>query len=55
VSDGSSSEAWGIEAVQYFEDVAIEAYVSYRAHSFNETFASYHDVDAVLAGARWKF
>ena len=55
VSDGSSSEAWGIEAVQYFEDVAIEAYVSYRAHSFNETFASYQDVDAVLAGARWKF
>jgi len=53
--DGSSSQAWGIQAVQAFDDLQIEALLGYRAYSFSAPGADYHDLDTLLVGARWRF
>ena len=52
---GSSSESWGIQAVQRFDDLNLEAYLGYRVYAYNDSIASYQDLDALLVGARWKF
>ncbi|QIE55681.1 porin [Pikeienuella piscinae] len=53
---GSDSSSWGIQAVQNFTDLNLEAYAGYRSFSFDDdTGANYHDIGTVLAGARWRF
>ena len=55
VSSGSSSESWGIQAVQHIEDWHLETYLGYRVLSFEEPGIDYADLDVLLFGARWKF
>lgn len=52
---GSSSSSWGIQAVQYFDDLNLEAYLGYRSFVFDEESADYQDLSSLLVGARWKF
>ncbi|MFC3614830.1 porin [Lutimaribacter marinistellae] len=54
-SVGSDSEAWGVGVLQEFEDANVEAYLTYRNHSFDEVATNYQDVSSWLLGARWKF
>lgn len=53
-TDGSSSEAFGLSAVQNFTDMDLEIYLGYRAYSYDDA-ASYQDADSFLFGARYKF
>lgn len=55
VSAGSSSESWGLQAVQHIEDLHLETYLGYRVLSFDEPGTDYADLDVLLFGARWKF
>jgi hypothetical protein len=52
--DDSSSEAFGLSAVQTFTEIDLEVYLGYRAYSYDDT-ASYQDADSFLFGARYKF
>ncbi|WP_353472878.1 porin [Salipiger sp. H15] len=54
-SDGSDSESWGLQAVQYFEDINLEAYLAFSEYSFDEDGGSYKDASSTLFGVRWKF
>ncbi|MGV6847155.1 MAG: porin [Marinibacterium sp.] len=51
----SSSDAWGIGAVQTFADLNLEAYLGYRRYGFDDDVADYSDLSSVILGARWKF
>ena len=53
-NDDSSSEAFGLSAVQTFTEIDLEVYMGYRAYSYNDT-AAYQDADSFLLGARYKF
>ncbi len=53
-ADSSSSEAFGVSAVQTFTDMDLEVYLGYRAYSYNDA-TSYQDADSYLFGARYKF
>jgi hypothetical protein len=53
-TDGSSSEAYGLSAVQTFTEIDLEVYLGYRAYSYDDA-ASYLDADSFLFGARYKF
>jgi hypothetical protein len=50
----SASESWGFQAVQTFDDVNLEAYLSYASYSFDGD-ASYQDGSSTTMGLRWKF
>ncbi|MDK3075907.1 porin [Sedimentitalea sp. JM2-8] len=52
---GTDSDAWGVQAVQHFESLHLEAYLSYREYSYSGVLAEYRNIDSVLFGARWKF
>lgn len=52
--DNSSSEAFGLSAVQTFTDMDLEVYLGYRAYSYDDS-TSYQDADSFLFGARYKF
>lgn len=53
---GSNSDSWGVQAVQQFADMGLEAYVGYRAFAYDGVPGSdFQDLDTVLLGARWKF
>lgn len=54
-SDGSNSDSWGLQAVQYFEDINLEAYLAYSEYSFDEDGGSYKDASSTLFGVRWQF
>jgi hypothetical protein len=55
-TEGSDSKSWGIQAVQTFDDLNLEAYLGYREYEFDDdTAADYQDISAVLLGARWRF
>lgn len=54
-SDGSDSDSWGLQAVQYFENIDLEVYVAYSEYSFDEDGAGYKDAASTLLGVRWKF
>jgi hypothetical protein len=53
-TDNSSSEAFGLSAVQTFTDLDLEVYLGYRSYSYDDA-ASYQDADSFLFGARYKF
>jgi hypothetical protein len=53
-NDDSSSEAFGLSAVQTFTGIDLEVYLGYRAYSYDNTLA-YQDADSFLFGARYKF
>ncbi|CUH87416.1 hypothetical protein PH5382_01345 [Phaeobacter sp. CECT 5382] len=56
VSNGDSSESWGLAAVQKIDRYNVEAYLAYRDYSYADTSATtYQDANVILAGARWKF
>ena len=53
---GSESSSWGLQAVQQFSDLGLEAYLGYREYSYDHVSGSdFQDVDSILVGARWKF
>ncbi len=52
---GSNSTSWGVGAVQKFDNINVEAYVSYRNYELSEPGTSYRDASSILVGARWKF
>jgi hypothetical protein len=53
---GSSSGSWGIEAVQMFDSIGMEAYVGYRSYSYDDNSAAdFQDLSSLLAGGRWRF
>lgn len=54
-SDGSDSESWGLQAVQHFDDINLEAYLAYTEYNFDEDGASYKDAASTLLGVRWTF
>jgi hypothetical protein len=53
-NDDSSSEAFGLSAVQAFTEIDLELYMGYQAYSYDDT-AAYQDADSFLFGARYKF
>ena len=56
VVGGSSSSSWGIQAVQTFDDLSLEAYLGYRVFSYEEEEGGdFQDMTALLVGARWRF
>lgn len=53
---GSSSSSWGMQAVQRFEHLRLEAYLGYRIFYYDDASAGDHkDLSALLVGARWRF
>lgn len=54
-SNNSDSESWGLQAVQYFEDIDLEVYLAYSEYNFDEDGANYKDAASTLFGVRWKF
>ena len=56
VTDGDSSEMYGIGIMQGFDDANIEAYFGYRNYSYSDNSAtSYQDASSLILGARWRF
>lgn len=53
-TESSSSEAFGLSAVQTFTDMDMEVYLGYRAYSYDDA-ASDQGADSFLFGARYKF
>lgn len=54
--DGTSSDAWGLQAVQKFDDLNLEAYLAYGAYKLDDdSGARYQDASSMLAGVRWQF
>ena len=55
-TSGSDSTSWGVQAVQTFAELNLEAYVGYRVFSYeDDADTDYQDLSALLVGARWKF
>lgn len=52
---GSSSDTWGIGAVQTFDDAKVDAYVAYRSYDFADGSAAYAGMSSFFLGARWRF
>ena len=52
---GSSSESFGIGAVQKIDRLNLEAYLGYRSYAYSQVGASFRDAESVLFGARFKF
>ena len=55
VTDGSSSQAFGVSAVQTFKDLDLEVYAGWRSYEYADDAATYQDAESVLLGARWRF
>ena len=56
VMSGSDSTSWGIQAVQSFDDLSLQAYLGYRVHSFDDdSGADYQDISSLLLGVVWRF
>ncbi len=54
VTDGSSTDAWGIAIVQRIDKINTDAYLKYRNHDFSDS-DSFDNNEAWVLGARWKF
>jgi len=53
---GSDSTSWGLQAVQSFDDLSLQAYLGYRVYSFeDDSDADYEDISSLLMGVTWKF
>ena len=56
VTDGDSSELYGIGITQSFDNANIQAYFGYRDYSYSDNSAtSYQDASSLILGARWQF
>lgn len=56
VSDGASSENWGVQIAQNFDGYNLQAYLGYRSYDYDDdTGVDYHDASSVLAGVIWEF
>lgn len=56
VSDGDSSDSFGIALVQDFDQQNIEAYIGYREYSYDDdSAATFQDASSFIIGARWQF
>lgn len=55
VTDGDSSESWGLAMVQKIESVNTELYAAYRSYDYDDELTSYQKADSVVLGARWQF
>ncbi|SNS71847.1 porin [Tropicimonas sediminicola] len=54
--DGADAGKWGIQVMQYVEDMNLQVYVAYDSYSFSDDSAvSYQDANATMAGVFWKF
>ncbi|MTH79744.1 porin [Paracoccus aestuariivivens] len=52
----SDSKSWGVQAVQSFDDLNMDAYMGYRKYEFaDNSGADYQDLSSLLVGANWKF
>jgi hypothetical protein len=53
---GSSSSSWGVQAVQTFDAISLEAYLGYRSFAYDDgNGGDFQDLTALLVGARWRF
>jgi hypothetical protein len=56
LSAGSTSEAWGLAAVQTIERHGIELYLGYRRYAISDlSGAVYQPLQAIQFGTRWQF
>ena len=56
LSDGSRSEAIGLQAVQRFLGLRLELYAGYRRYGYEDRSGTdYRDIEGTLIGARWRF
>ncbi|MEP3200892.1 MAG: porin [Rhizobiaceae bacterium] len=53
--DGDDSESFGIQVVQKVDRYNSEVYIGYRNYSYSAPGSTFQDVDAILAGVRFKF
>ena len=53
--DGSDSDAYGVGLVQYFDEIGLQAYATYRVYSYADSVAAYKNLSALAFGARWQF
>jgi hypothetical protein len=55
-SDGTESDAWGLQVVQKWDDIGLEGFVAYRSYSLDDdTGIDYADPSSTAIGARWRF
>ncbi|WP_424934171.1 porin [Amaricoccus macauensis] len=55
-SSGADARKWGLQFVQYFDELNMEAYLAYDNYSFSDdSETSYQDASATMAGIYWKF
>src|SRR4029077_3183615 len=52
---GDVARAYGIAAVQNFDQFGLELYLAARYETLERHFASYHPIVAVMSGARVRF
>jgi predicted porin len=52
---GDVARAYGIAAVQNFDQLGLELYLAVRYETLDRSFASYHPIVAVMSGARVRF
>jgi hypothetical protein len=56
LSDGASTENYGLYAVQSLDNLSLDLYAGWRRFSYSDTLGnSYQDAYGVLVGARWYF
>ncbi len=55
VSDGATSDCWGIYAQQSFDDLKLDAYVGWRTYAYDDLTGDFMDARSVLVGVRAKF
>lgn len=57
-AEGSASTAWGLQAVQRWDDVGLEGYAGYRSYAFDDGDSGgpdLRDIRSTMVGARWRF
>lgn len=56
LAKGADSQMWGVAVIQNIDAANIEAYLGYRAFSYDDDSANdYQDANAIQFGARWRF
>jgi len=56
VSDGATSDSWGLYAQQTFDDLRLDAYVGWRTYAYDDDQAGgFLDASSILIGVRAKF
>jgi hypothetical protein len=56
VYEGSEADKWGLQLVQNFDNLNLEAYLAYNSYGFSDdSDISYQDGSSTMAGVRWQF